>query len=71
MPIGAAGSPHFGDLTNPKDARKTKTHHLLGIVHQIRQASITEDFNRKLNLRLNRRFPRSGSGCSLPARYSP
>ena len=50
MPIGAAGSPHFGDFTNPKEDQAAKTHHLPGIIHQIRQSSVTADFNGKSNL---------------------
>ena len=41
MPIGAAGNPHFEDFVNPKEAQTRKTHHFLGIIHHIRQASIT------------------------------
>ena len=61
MPIGAAGSPHFEDFTNPKEAKITKTHHLLAIILQIRQESITAYFNGILNLRVNRRFAPIGN----------
>ena len=30
MPIGAVCNPHFEDFANPKEARETETHHLLG-----------------------------------------
>ena len=62
MPTGAVSNPHFTDFMNPKDARTTKTHHLLGIIHQIRQASSTADFNGKLTLRINRRLRQSTNG---------
>ena len=57
MPIGPVGGPHFLDFANRKEARSTKARHLLGIIHQIRQASSAAHFNGELNLRLNRRFP--------------
>ena len=53
IPIGELESPHFVDFMNPKEAQAAKTHHLLGIIHLIRQESPTADFNGKLNLRLN------------------
>ena len=56
MPIGAVVNPHFLAFVNPKDAETTKTHHLLGIIRQFRQASSTAYFNGGLNLRLNRGF---------------
>ena len=62
MPIDTLGTPHFSDFMNPKEAPVTKTHHLLGTIHQIRQSSTTEDFNGKLSLRLNRRFRQSANG---------
>ena len=65
MPIGAVGNPHFEDFTNTKEDRTTRTHHLLGAIHQIRQASITADFNGKLNLRLIRRLRQSVNGVFL------
>ena len=46
-PIGAVSNPHFSDFANPKEAQETETHHLLGIIHQIRQASSTADVNGK------------------------
>ena len=57
MPIGAVGSPHFEDFLNPKEAQTTKTNHFLGVLRQIRQVSLASDFNGKLNLCLNKRFP--------------
>ena len=49
MPIGAVVAPNFEDFVNPMDAPTAKTHHLLGIIHQIRKASPTADFIGKLN----------------------
>ena len=62
MQIGTVGNPHFSDFVTPKEAQTTKTHRLLGIIHQIRQSSLTEDFNGKLDFRLNRRVRRSRNG---------
>ena len=62
MPIGTVGGPHFEDFMNPKEAKTTKTHHLLEIMRRIRQASLTADFNGKSNLCLNRMFRRSRNG---------
>ena len=56
MPTGTVGNPHFEDFANPKAAQSIKTHHLVGVIHQIRHASLTADFNEKLNLCVNRRF---------------
>ena len=66
LPIGAVGNPHFWDFTNPKEAQTAETHHFLGVIRQIRQASPAAYFNGKLNLRLNRRSCRSGNGEFLP-----
>ena len=55
MPIGAARNPNLGDFMNPKGAQATKTNHLLGAIRQIRQASLTADFNGQLNLCINSR----------------
>ena len=49
MMIGAVDTPHFADFMNSKDAQAPKTRHLLGIIHQIRQASPAEDFSGELN----------------------
>ena len=65
MPIAAAGDPHFEVFMNPKEDQATKKHHFLGIIFQIRRASRTTDSIGKLNLRLNRRFRKSGNGVSL------
>ena len=65
MPIGTVDSPNFADFTNPMDEQSTKTYHLIGIIHQIRQASLTADFNGNLNLRIDRRFRQSGNGGFL------
>ena len=67
MPIGAAGSPHFADFMNPKDSQSTKPHHLLDMIRQIRQASLTEDFNGELDFRINRLFRQSGNEGFLAA----
>ena len=72
MPIGAAGNPHFGDFMNRKDAQTTKTRHSLVAIRQIRQASITADFNGKLNFPLNSRLRGSGNGgFSWAKRFFP
>ena len=55
----------FSDFVNPKEARKTKTHRIFLIIRQIRQASVTGNFNGKLNLRINRRARQSGNGQFL------
>ena len=69
MPIGAVGSPHFPDSANPKGAQSTKTHHLLWLIRQIRQASLTAVLNMQLNLCVNRRLRQSVSGqFSCPSR---
>ena len=49
MPIGAVDNPYFDAFANPKDARKNKTHHLFGIIRQIRPSSPTGDFIGELN----------------------
>ena len=54
-PIAAVGNPHFDDFANPKEARAEETHHSLGAMREIRQASINGDFVNKLNLRLHKR----------------
>ena len=74
MPIGAVGNPHFSDFTDPKDSRETKTHHLVRIIRQIRQASSEVDFNGKLNLRMNKRFRQihtDGFSCATPCFSQP
>ena len=45
MPIGAVDNPHFSDAANPTESPTTKTHRLLGIIHQIPQASSAAYFN--------------------------
>ena len=55
MPIGAGGNPRFDDFTDPKEAPETKTHHLLGAIREIRQASLNSDFVDKSNLSLHKR----------------
>ena len=62
MPIGAVWGPHFGDFVNPKEAPAAKTHHFLGMIRQIRKASITADFSGGLNLILDKRLRGSGNG---------
>ena len=49
--IGAVANPHFADFTNPYEAITTKTHHLHGIIRQIRQSPLEAYFNGKLKLR--------------------
>ena len=41
---------------NPKEPPETQTHHILGVIRQIRQASCAADFNGELNLRLDKRL---------------
>ena len=65
MPIAAVGNPNFEDFVNPKEARATKRRNFLGIIHQIRQASIAADFNGKSSLVLNIRFRQSGNGVHM------
>ena len=65
MPIDTVGNPHFEDFANPADASTTKTHHLLGLIPQIRQASLTADFIGKLNSALRKRIRESGNGESF------
>ena len=55
MPIGAVGNPHFRGFANPKEARAKKTHHLLGGIQKIRQASLSDDFGDKSSLYLHKR----------------
>ena len=55
MPIGAVGNPNFEDFANPKEAPENQTHHLLGAIQKIRQASLNDDFSNKLNLTLHKR----------------
>ena len=62
MPIGAVSNPNFADFTKPKEAGTTKTHHLLVVIRQIRQASLAADFNGELKLRSNRRFRQLRNG---------
>ena len=50
---------------NPMDAQSIKTHHSLWANRQIRQASLTEDFNGKLDLCINRSFRQSRNGVFL------
>ena len=72
MPIDKVGNPHFGDFTNPVEASSTKTHHLIGVIQQIRQESLSSDFSGKLNLALRIEFgnPRMG-GSFYANRFSP
>ena len=51
MPIGAVANPHLPDFANPNESPAAKTHHLLGIIRRIRQASTAADFNGKLDSR--------------------
>ena len=55
MPITAVGSPHFEYSMKPKEAPAEKTHHLLGAVREIRQASLNADCSYKLNMALRKR----------------
>ena len=48
MTIGTVRGLHFDDSMNPMEPQTTKTHHLLGVIRKIRQASVTEDFNGKI-----------------------
>ena len=57
VPIGRVPNPHFSGFVNHKAARAIETHHLHVVIHQIRQASLTGDFNGELNLYSGRRFP--------------
>ena len=63
MPIGPVGNPHFEDFTNPAEASTTKTHHLIGIIQKIRQASLSAYFSGKLNSELRKRIRESGNGA--------
>ena len=56
MPIATVNSPHFEDFTNPVESPTAKTHHLLAMIRQIRQASPTAYFIGKLNLASNKRI---------------
>ena len=51
---------------NPTDAPSAKTHHLSATVHQIRKASLTDDFSGKLNFALNKRLRESGNSEFSP-----
>ena len=59
MPIGAVGNPHFEDYTNPVGEPTAETHHLLGAIQQIRQASLTAYFSGILDLALRKRIRES------------
>ena len=65
MPIGTAGNPYFEYFTTPVEAPTTKTHHLLGMIRQISQASLTADFSGKLNSALQKRIRESKTKHSL------
>ena len=68
MPIGTVGSPHFEDIMNPVEAPTTKTHHLVGVIHQIRQASLIAYFSGKLNSALRKRSRESKMGHTFYAK---
>ena len=56
IPTEAIGNPHFEDYTKPREAPTAKTHQILGVIQEIRQASINADFDNKLNMALHRRL---------------
>ena len=66
MPIAAVGDPHIVYFMNPVEAPAAKTHHWLGGIRQIRQASLTADFIAQLNLALRKRIrvPKNGEWFS-------
>ena len=68
MPIAAVGDPHIVYFMNPVEAPAAKTHHWLGGIRQIRQASLTADFSGKLNLSPNKRIRESKMGNSFYAK---